>query len=174
MLFSFPVRRLTITNRAAISNDATNPDQIFEGSLNVMLPINFHRKILGIQKHCSVVRVLTNKNSISKLIFVYIHHYIYGHKQRYIYPTDTPIPITYTSSSSSSCRATSTDNPDPLSPLLLIVHRFLQVLWPTSHILTESLYVGSKRSPCPFLAMWEHHLWALPRFSSSVLNVWYV
>ena len=38
--------------------------------------------------------------------------------------------------SSSSCRAGNTDIPDPLSPLLPIVHRFLQVLRATSRILT--------------------------------------
>ena len=35
-------------------------------------------------------------------------------------------------SSSSWCRATSTDIPDPLSPLLTIIHRFWQVFWATS------------------------------------------
>ena len=39
-------------------------------------------------------------------------------------------------SSSSSCRAASTDIPDPLSPLLLIVHRLWQVFRTTSRILT--------------------------------------
>ena len=38
--------------------------------------------------------------------------------------------------SSSSCRAASTDIPDPLSPLLPIIHRFWQVFRVTSHILT--------------------------------------
>ena len=38
--------------------------------------------------------------------------------------------------SSSSCRAVSTDIPDPLSPLLLIVHRLWQVFKATSCILT--------------------------------------
>ena len=40
------------------------------------------------------------------------------------------------SSSSSSCRSASTDIPDPLSPLLPIIHRLCQVLWATSRILT--------------------------------------
>ena len=40
------------------------------------------------------------------------------------------------SSSSSSCRAASTDIPDPLSPLLPIVHRLWQVFSATSRILT--------------------------------------
>ena len=40
------------------------------------------------------------------------------------------------SSSSSSCRAASTDIPDPLSPLLPIVHRLWQVFKATSRILT--------------------------------------
>ena len=39
--------------------------------------------------------------------------------------------------------SSSTDIPDPLSPLLPIVHRFRQVLWATPRILTELLYVGS-------------------------------
>ena len=55
----------------------------------------------------------------------------------------------------SSCRATSTDIPDPLSPLLLIVNRFWQVLRLTSCILTELLYVGSSWSLCFCSAMWE-------------------
>ena len=38
--------------------------------------------------------------------------------------------------SSSSCRVASTDIPDPLSPLLPIVHRLWQVFRATSHILT--------------------------------------
>ena len=41
-----------------------------------------------------------------------------------------------TSSSSSSCRATSTDIPDPLSPLLPIIHRLRQVFRFTSCVLT--------------------------------------
>ena len=48
--------------------------------------------------------------------------------------------------SSSSCRATSADIPDPLSPLLPIVHCFWQVLRATFRILTELLYVGSSWS----------------------------
>ena len=78
-------------------------------------------------------------------------------------------------SSSSSCYATNTDIPDPCSPLLHIVHRFWQVLWATSRIFTELLYVGSSRSPCPCLDMWggpsvniTYEL--VPRFSSSVLH----
>ena len=39
-------------------------------------------------------------------------------------------------SSSLSCAAASTDIPDPLSPLLLIIHRFWQVFRVTSRILT--------------------------------------
>ena len=46
-------------------------------------------------------------------------------------------------SSSSSCRAASTDIPDPLPPLLPIVHRFWLVLRATSRILTELLYICS-------------------------------
>ena len=39
-------------------------------------------------------------------------------------------------SSSSSCRAASTDIPDPLPPLLPLIHRFWQVFRVTSRILT--------------------------------------
>ena len=39
-------------------------------------------------------------------------------------------------SSSSSCRETNTNIPDPLSPLLPIIHRFWQVFRVTSRILT--------------------------------------
>ena len=53
-----------------------------------------------------------------------------------------------TSSSSSSCRAASTDIPDPLSPLLPIIHRLRQVFRVTSCVLTELLYVGSCWSSC--------------------------
>ena len=48
----------------------------------------------------------------------------------------TCLEILCISSSSSSCRAGSTDIPDPLSPLLPIVHRLRQVFWTTSCILT--------------------------------------
>ena len=51
-------------------------------------------------------------------------------------------------SSSLSCRAASTDIPDPLLPLLSIIHRLWQVFRATSHILTELLYVCSSWSSC--------------------------
>ena len=47
----------------------------------------------------------------------------------------------YISSSSSSRRATSTDIPDPLSPLLPIIHRLWQVFRATSHILIHFSFV---------------------------------
>ena len=47
------------------------------------------------------------------------------------------------------------DIPDPLLPLLPIVHHFWQVLRATSCILTELLYVGLSWSPCFCSAMWE-------------------
>ena len=50
--------------------------------------------------------------------------------------------------SSSSCRTASTDIPDPLSPLLPIVHRLWQVFRATSHILTQLLNVCSCWSSC--------------------------
>ena len=46
---------------------------------------------------------------------------------------------------SSSYRAASTDIPDPLSPLLPIIHRFWQVFRATSRILTQLLYVRAGR-----------------------------
>ena len=52
------------------------------------------------------------------------------------------------SSSSSSYRAGSTDIPDPLSPLLPIVHRPRQVFRTTSCILTQLLNVRSCWSSC--------------------------
>ena len=81
--------------------------------------------------------------------------------------------------SSSSCRATSTDIPDPLSPLLPIVHRLWQVFRATSRILTELLYVCPSWSSCFCSAICGgpigvHRLWARLCFSSSVLHVWFV
>ena len=57
------------------------------------------------------------------------------------------------SSSSSSCRAASRDIPDPLSPLLRIVHRLWQVFRATSRILSELLNVCSSWSSCFCLAI---------------------
>ena len=68
----------------------------------------------------------------------------------------------------SSCRTASTDIPDPLPPLLPIVHRFWQVLRATSRIVTELLYVGSSWSSCfcsPY--EWVHRSTSL--MSSSLL-----
>ena len=72
--------------------------------------------------------------------------------------------------SSSSCRATSTDIPDPLSPLLLIVHCFWQVLRGKSRILTDLLYVGSSWSPCFSSAMCGVHRRTSPMSSSLLLQ----
>ena len=49
---------------------------------------------------------------------------------------------------SSSCHAASMDIPAPFSPLLPIVHRFLQVFRATSRILTQLLNVCSSWSSC--------------------------
>ena len=57
-------------------------------------------------------------------------------------------------SSSSSCRAARTDIPDPLSPLLPIVHCFWLVFRVTSRILTELLYVCSSWSSWFCLAIY--------------------
>ena len=56
--------------------------------------------------------------------------------------------LPHISSSSSSYRAGSTDIPDPLSPLLPIVHRPRQVFRTTSCILTQLLNVRSCWSSC--------------------------
>ena len=63
--------------------------------------------------------------------------------------------IFFNDNSSSSCRAASTDVPDPFSPPLPIIHRFRQVLWITSRILTELLYIGSSWPLCFCSAMWR-------------------
>ena len=63
------------------------------------------------------------------------------------------IQNTLTISSSSSCLAASTDIPDPLSPLLPIIHRFWQVFRVTSRILTQLLHVYSSWSSCFCLAI---------------------
>ena len=53
-----------------------------------------------------------------------------------------------------SCfHAASTDIPDPLTPLLPIIHRFWQVFGATSRILTSLLYVCSNWSSCFCLAI---------------------
>ena len=57
-------------------------------------------------------------------------------------------------SSSSTFCAASMDIPDPLSSLLLIVHRFWQVFRATSCILTELLYVCLSWSSCFCSAIW--------------------
>ena len=62
------------------------------------------------------------------VIYIYIYIYIYI--------------------SSSSCRTASTDIPDPLSPLLPIIHRLRQVFRVTSCVLTLLLYVSSCWSSC--------------------------
>ena len=70
-----------------------------------------------------------------KIIILYLNDYIYV----YIYPIFTEYSNAHLYSliyTSSSCRAGSTDIPDPLSPLLPIVHRPRQVFRTTSRILT--------------------------------------
>ena len=61
------------------------------------------------------------------------------------------------SSSSSSCHAASIDIPDPLSPLLPIVHRFWKIFRSTSCILTELLYVCSSWPSYFCSAIWGVH-----------------
>ena len=73
-------------------------------------------------------------------------------RRRYQYKTKVNVP--WQLSSSSSCPATSTDIPDPLSPLLPIIHRLWQVFRATSRIPTEQLYVCSSWSSCSCLAIY--------------------
>ena len=60
---------------------------------------------------------------------LYVYTYSYFNIYIYIY--------IYISSSSSSCRAASTDIPDPLSPLLPIVHHLWQAFRAKSRIYTQ-------------------------------------
>ena len=117
---------------------------------------------------------------VQRNIYIYIYIYIYqiSGTRIYIYIYIRRGHLLCKNIYISSC-ATSKDVPDPFSPLLPIVHHFWQVFRTTSCILTELLYVGSSWSPCFCLAMWgraigEHPLWARPRFSISVLHVWFV
>ena len=84
-------------------------------------------------KKCSILNRANHKNCSR---FNYIYIYI---------------------SSLSSCHATSMNIPDPLSPLLPIVHRLWQVFRATSGILTELLYVCSSWSSCFFSAICGVH-----------------
>ena len=133
----------------------------------------------------------TEKSTILQVLFFFIiidYYYVWSSgrlteiswfvcilkSQRSLCVSRTDSGLCISSSSSSSCRAASMDIPDPLSPLLPITHRLWQVLRTTSRILTELLYVGSSWSSCICSAIWVHHLWAHPCFSSSVLHVWFV
>ena len=78
----------------------------------VCILIDRYLTYLVILKNCD-----TTKQSLCVFQYIYIYIYIYI-------------------SSSSSCRAGSTDIPDPLSPLLPIVHRPRQVFRTTSRIFT--------------------------------------
>ena len=64
------------------------------------------------------------------------------------------LPLVVLILTSSSCRAASTNIPDPLSPLLPIVHRLWQVFRATSRILTELLNVCSSWPSCFCPAIW--------------------
>ena len=81
---------------------------------------------------CSQTPIQVNRDYLvySMPIPVYIYIYIY------IYMCVCVCVCVCVSSSSSSGRAASTDIPDPLSPLLPIIHRFWQVFRTTSRILT--------------------------------------
>ncbi len=65
-----------------------------------------------------------------KPIYIYIYTHTYMHKPIYIHT------YAQTNRISSSCCAAGTDIPDPLSPLLPIVHRLWQVFRATSRIFT--------------------------------------
>ena len=73
-------------------------------------------------------------------------HQLYGHLSPITKTIQVRIYIYI--SSSSSCRAASTDIPDPVSPLLPIIHRLRQVFRVTSCVLTSLLYVSSSWSSC--------------------------
>ena len=75
-------------------------------------------------------------------------------RKEYIVKSILPFQVTTdrkwkkTSSSSSSCRTASTDIPNPLLPLLPIIHRLWQVFRATSYILTELLCVCPSWPSC--------------------------
>ena len=80
-----------------------------------------------------------NLDSINIIFFFnsklfYIQHAIF--KTEHKSPGSTYSITNLIITSSSSCRATITDIPDPLSPLLPIIHRLWQVFRGTSRILT--------------------------------------
>ena len=81
-------------------------------------------------------------------MYVQIYVFIYTHICICISLCINKDMYIYISSSSSSCNAVSMDIPDPLSPLLPIVHRLWQVFRAESCILTELLYVCSSWSSC--------------------------
>ena len=83
-----------------------------------------------------------------------------------------PFQLWIKSSSSSSCRAASTDIPDPLSPLLPIVHRLWQGYIPYPHIAVVCMFelVVLLLPGHMWGSIRVHHLWAHPCFSSSVLQ----
>ena len=72
-----------------------------------------NKKICRQRKSIMFNQIYINEEMLAK--YIYIHIY---------------------TSSSSSCHAAGTDIPDPLSPLLPIVHRLWQVFRATSRILT--------------------------------------
>ena len=114
----------------------------------------------------SSVRASTHQNECRMQVWFYGISTIVG----YLMPNPVLAYILDISSSSSSCCATSTNIPDPLSPLLSIVHRFWQVLMAISHILTELLYVSSSWSPCFSSAMCGVHGRTLPMSLSLLLQ----
>ena len=75
-------------------------------------------------------------------------------------------------SSSSSCRTGSTDIPDPLSPLLPIVHRPRQVFRTTSRILTYLLNACSCWSSCFCTAMCGVHK-STSLYERNMVNILY-
>ena len=84
-----------------------------------------------------------------------------SHQYIYILPVNIIWPPSF-SSSSSSCHAVSTDIPDPLSPLLPIIHRFWQVFRGTSvssHSYCMYVRVGRPAFAGPMRVSIEVHHW---------------
>ena len=99
-------------------------------------------------RHKMALNVKNQPSQIYHTLCIFQTSLVPSHLQQlYLYPNNTenndlPAPITsltsttLSPSSSSSYRAGSTDIPDPLSPLLPIVHRPRQVFRTTTCILT--------------------------------------
>ena len=86
---------------------------------------------------------------VESCLYIYMKYMIFKHILTATFLNETELILSHISSlSSSSCRAACTDIPDPLLPLLPIVHHLWQVFRATSRILTLLLYVCSSWSSC--------------------------